>query len=229
MDIEQSLQEAVQHYSAGRIAEALELCLAVLDQAGDNVDALHLGGLLAFQQGQAETAANLIWKAVQQDPAFTDGYLNLGQVYRTLGREEDAVACFRKVLELAPGHAEALALLGESAAGTAPQQAEQTATMSIQDALRFAVEKHQAGDFQQAEIVYRAVLSTAPENPDALHLLGILNAQQSRFDEGIALIRRALAVAPNGEMYRNLGQAYLNSGNAAEAEAAFAKARELGN
>jgi tetratricopeptide (TPR) repeat protein len=228
MDIEQSLQQAIDHYSAGNLAEALELCLAVLDQAGDNVDALHLGGLLAFQQGQAETAANLIWKAVQLDPAFTDGYLNLGQVYQALGREEDAAACFRKVLELAPGHAEALAFLGETAPETAPQE-EQTATMSIQDALRFAVEQHQAGDFQQAEIVYRAVLNTESNNPDALHLLGILCAQQSRFDEGIGLIRQAIAVAPRAEMYRNLGQAYRDSGNAAEAEACFAKARELGN
>jgi Flp pilus assembly protein TadD len=101
--------------------------------------------------------------------------------------------------------------------------------MSIQDALRFAVEQHQAGDFQQAEIVYRAVLNTESNNPDALHLLGILCAQQSRFDEGIGLIRQAIAVAPRAEMYRNLGQAYRDSGNAAEAEACFAKARELGN
>lgn len=231
MDIEQSLQLAIDHFQAGNTAEALKLCLAILDQAADNVDALHLGGLLAFQQGQTETAANLLQKAVQIDPTFIDAYINLGQVYQALGRKQDAAACFRKVLELAPNHPEALALLGgptpEPAATIPSAGPTGQTTMNVADALAFAVQHHQAGDYQQAEIVYRAVLEALPDNTDALHLLGVLYAQQSRFDEGINLIRQALAITPNAEMYRNLGQVFTNAGNAAEAEACFAKAREL--
>lgn len=233
MDIEQSLQQAVDHFQAGNTAEALKLCLAILELTDNNVDALHLAGLLAFQQGQAETAANLIWKAVQLDPTFTDAYLNLGQVYQALGRFEDAATCFKRVLELVPDHAEALAFLGLSlpkpAAPAPVQPSGETATMSIADALAFAVQHHQSGDFPQAEIVYRAVLDMEPGNADALHLLGVLYSQQSRFDEGIGLIQQAIAIAPSTEMYRNLGQVYLNSGNPIEAEIWFTKAQAQGH
>lgn len=229
MDIEQSLQQAIDHFQAGNTAEALKLCLAVLDQADDNVDALHLGGLLAFRQGQTETAANLIWKAVQLDPTFVDAYLNLGHVYQALGRTQDAIACFQKVQELDPSNADARAFLDEfqpEPAAPAPTGG-QTATMNIADAMNFGVKQHQSGDLKQAEIVYRAILGAQPNNTDALHLLGVLCAQQSRFDESIGLIRQAIAIAPSDEMYRNLGQVFVNSGNPTEAEAYFAKAREL--
>ncbi|MGE3271975.1 MAG: tetratricopeptide repeat protein, partial [Chloroflexota bacterium] len=37
---------------------------------------------------------------------------------------------------------------------------------------------HQAGRLLQAERAYRAVLKRAPNQPDALHLLGVLTLQQ---------------------------------------------------
>jgi tetratricopeptide (TPR) repeat protein len=192
------------------------------------VDALHLGGLIAFRQGNAETAANLVWKAIQCEPAFLDAYLNLGRIFQSMGRETDAEACFRKALELDPQNAEARALLGEPAppaGGEAPDDGRRT--MSIHDAIHFAAEAHRAGNFSDAEKVYHAILEVEPDNSDALHLLGVLHVQQGRHAEGIALIERAVRLSPRGEMYRNLGQAYLDSGDAGAAEECFHKAREL--
>ena len=47
----------------------------------------------------------------------------------------------------------------------------------LQDALRFAVEHHNAGRLDQAEDIYREILEIEPENPSALHLLGVIAHQ----------------------------------------------------
>lgn len=225
MNIEQSLQQAIDDFNAGKLSDALQRCLAVLDLAGDNVDALHLGGIIAFQQGKAEMASNLIWKAVQVDPGFLDAYLNLGQVYQHLGRNDDAAACFQKALEIDPANAEARTLL-DALTPHAPLT-EGSHTMSVQDALEYASREHREGNYDQAEAIYQAILQAEPGNADALHLLGIIRAQQSRFDEAIDLIRQAIASNPLPGYYTNLAMVYQNNGNASEAEACQAKAKEL--
>ena len=73
--------------------------------------------------------------------------------------------------------------------------------------LRQAVARHQAGQLQQAEPLYREVLARRPDHPDALHLLGVLNGQLGRLDQAIELIRRAIALDPAVARYHcNLGK-----------------------
>ena len=53
---------------------------------------------------------------------------------------------------------------------------------------------HQKNDLGNAERLYRAVLKQAPQQPDALHLMGVLLDQRGDLAKGIALVRQALAV-----------------------------------
>ncbi|WP_293372436.1 tetratricopeptide repeat protein [Nevskia sp.] len=55
---------------------------------------------------------------------------------------------------------------------------------------------HKAGALSEAEEAYLGVLAVDPVNADALHFLGVLRARQERFEEAIALVRRALEQAP---------------------------------
>ena len=64
------------------------------------------------------------------------------------------------------------------------------------DALRRAVALHQAGDLAAAEKLYQDVLSLHADNFDANHLLGVLRAQQRRYDQAQTLIERAIGVRP---------------------------------
>jgi predicted TPR repeat methyltransferase len=64
-----------------------------------------------------------------------------------------------------------------------------------------------------AEEVYRRVLETAPEHPDALHYAGVLAHQQGRSDEAVALIERSLALEPDRpDCYSNLGIIFQSKG-----------------
>ena len=62
--------------------------------------------------------------------------------------------------------------------------------------LRQAFGLHQQGRLGEAELLYREVLAKAPDHPDALHFLGVLETQRGRHETGIALMDRAIAVNP---------------------------------
>lgn len=85
---------------------------------------------------------------------------------------------------------------------------------SISDALATAVKLHQANEFQKAEDVYRQVLDSDPENPDALHLLGLIASRTGRHAEAIDHIRRALGRQPDNVTFqKNLAIVYHQSGD----------------
>lgn len=91
-----------------------------------------------------------------------------------------------------------------------------------------AVQAHERGDLAAAQAGYRDVLQRIPEQADALHLLGVIADQQGRHEEAVALIGRALAVAPGAAMFHgNLGTALLALGRMEEAEAAYREALRL--
>ena len=62
------------------------------------------------------------------------------------------------------------------------------------EALGRALAFHQAGELEEAERLYRAVLRTQPRQFDALHLLGVLEAGRGRNDEALRLLDQALSV-----------------------------------
>jgi tetratricopeptide (TPR) repeat protein len=93
-----------------------------------------------------------------------------------------------------------------------------------------AVALHQQGALDAAEPLYRRVLDDAPRHADALHLLGVLAAQQGRHAEAIALIAAAIAEVPGeASFHANLGRACKAAGQQGNALAAFDQAIALGS
>src|SRR4051812_50018186 len=66
----------------------------------------------------------------------------------------------------------------------------------IKTLLADAMAMLQAGNLAKAAELYRSVLAVEPNQFDALHMLGAVEAQLGRFDEGERLLTRAVAAAP---------------------------------
>lgn len=97
--------------------------------------------------------------------------------------------------------------------------------MSISAALEFALRHHQAGNLQAAESIYRQILQLDPDNPEALHLLGVSAYQQQRYETACTLIVQALARKPDfADAHSNLGNVLREMGHLDEAEKSFRKA-----
>ena len=100
--------------------------------------------------------------------------------------------------------------------------------VSLDDALRMAVDMHQKDQLEGAEQLYRRILAVAPEHPDVLHLLGRVLHQTGRSDEGVAAIRRAIALVPDFPGYlNNLGNILVARQELAEATVVFERAVAL--
>ncbi|MBK1837100.1 tetratricopeptide repeat protein [Azospirillum sp. YIM B02556] len=68
---------------------------------------------------------------------------------------------------------------------------------TILEALTLALDLHLAGRFGEAQELYTRILDVEPEQPDALHYLGVLAGQVGRGEFGLTLIDKALALRPD--------------------------------
>src|SRR5262249_12380553 len=69
-----------------------------------------------------------------------------------------------------------------------------------------ASDHQNAGRIKEAEQVYDQILGFRPQNPIALHRLGLLKYRQRDFDGAETLLRKALSVRPNfPNAWSNLG------------------------
>ena len=92
-------------------------------------------------------------------------------------------------------------------------------------ALTIAVAHHRAGRLIFAEPIYRALLRGNPDDPAALHLLGLLLIDRGQPSESIALIERSLAHRPDiAPALADLSRAQRAAGNADAAVAAATRA-----
>ncbi len=77
---------------------------------------------------------------------------------------------------------------------------------NVQHTLARAVAAHQAGDLAGAEFLYKLVLSSDKKQFDALHLLGVIEAQRGNLEEARRQLTAAVRTRPNSlEAQINLG------------------------
>lgn len=94
--------------------------------------------------------------------------------------------------------------------------------------LAAALQFHQVGNLIEAEKGYRKILVRDPNNPDALHLCGVVKSQQGNYPAAIKLIQRAIDEYPHhADFYINLGNALAHQGQIDEAIERYRQAIKL--
>ena len=73
----------------------------------------------------------------------------------------------------------------------------QSRPFNIAQTLQEALSLHQQGRLRDAEKLYARALKAAPDNFDALHLLGLIKAQSGQMGEAYRLMSAALKINPN--------------------------------
>lgn len=98
----------------------------------------------------------------------------------------------------------------------------------IQATLAQALTLHQHGDVAAAEHLYRQILDRVPEQPDALHYLGLAAHQAGFPDDALRLMHRSLTLKPeNAQFHNNLGAVLRQLARPEEAAAQHRHAVEL--
>src|SRR5262245_24473621 len=166
-----ALADAIAHHEAGRLAEAAALYRQLLAQEPRHVDALHLSGVLALQQGDAGRAAELIGRSLEVFAGNAHARFNLGRVFQSQGRLDDALAQYRLVLELDPGHAPACYNLGMLC--------------------------RQLGRRAEALAHFEKAVALDAEFTAGHYGLGHLLREEDRLEDAAACFRRALQLRPD--------------------------------
>lgn len=143
LNVQQALEVAVGHHSAGRLAQAEDIYRSILNAAPNHPGALNLLGVVEHQKGNNKAAERLLSKAVGLAPDFPDALNNLGIVYKELGDLKKAVEHYKKVVAIKPDHIDAhnnlgvaFELLGES----------QNAVFAYQQAFNYRTGTQPTGD-----------------------------------------------------------------------------------
>jgi protein O-GlcNAc transferase len=197
--ITEALRQAIAAHRGGRLEHADRQYTAVLTLDRRNFDALHLLGLVRWQQGRNEEAASLIGEALRVDPRSAEACSNLGIVLEALGRPAEALAMYDRALAINPRYAKALSNRG--------------------DALR-ALHR-----FEEALASYDRALAIEPGLVDALLHRGVTLRALDRPAEALECYDRILATRPNfAEGYYNRGNVLDALGRYEEALASYDRA-----
>jgi tetratricopeptide (TPR) repeat protein len=121
------------------------------------------------EEGELARATALLERALALDPAFAEGWLELGNALLHGQRLPEAVAAYERAIHLDPSFGEAWANL--------------------------AVAREEQGCFEEAIAAWRAVLALDPADGEALLDLARLLQAQERWAEACEAVQRAQAIA----------------------------------
>lgn len=112
---------------------------------------------------------------------------------------------------------------------TNTESPQQISSLNIEQAFQQAVTCHQASDFQKAECLYRAVLQTHPNHPDANYNLGVLAMQMKQPATALPHFMIALDADPaRGQNWVSYIDALFQSGQIEIASEVLVLARQQG-
>ena len=195
-------QRATELHLQGRLPDAERLYQRILKTVPDHFDALHLLGVLKAQTGNGAAGAELIGKALALNPGDAAAHSNLGNVFLSLARFEDAVGSCERALALRPDFADAHANRG--------------------------IALRALGRFEEALASFDCALEYSPDDSATHNNRAVALRALGRFEEALASCERAVALTPDyADAHINRGAALRALGRLEEALASCDRALAL--
>lgn len=220
--------------AAGDLNGALLAAQSGLQAQADNAELWNLLGVCAARLEQLAMAEQCWRQALQCDPWTPDAHYNLGRCLMAQGQLAQAEAHYRAELAQRPDHAACQGNLGvllEEAGRLDEAEAQYRQALRLRP--QSAAHCFNLGRLlyrqqpEEAEDCLRRALACAPDDVDALNLLGQLLAERGERGEAETLLCRALALeASHAGALTNLGLLLQAQRRWAEAEACLSAAAE---
>jgi len=156
-------------------------------------------------QGNLREALRWQLRALETEPAYPEGNLNLGTMYMEMGNPAAAVQAFERERALDPGDAKNLASLAQALDRTgqleeAAAAYEAAEAAGLEDApvlYNHALCLERLGrDSAEIEGLYRRAVAADSTFADAWNNLGVLKAREGDLDEAVRCWQRTLEVRP---------------------------------
>lgn len=196
------LEGARRAQQGGNLPQAEFLCRQILQLDPQQVDALFLLAVIAYQVGRHDLVVEYAGQALRRKPDWVEAYNLCGVSLALLGRFPEAVASYQQAVRLRPDYAEGYSNLG----------------------LAFQSQ----GRWDEAAACHQQVLRLRPDHAEAHNNLGVVLHKQGKRDEAIACFQRAVQLKPDlAQAQNNLGNAWKDQGKLDEAIACLQMALQL--
>jgi tetratricopeptide (TPR) repeat protein len=200
--VEARFAAAFDLHQAGRLNDAARHYRDVLASHPFHADAVHMLGMVAYQQRRFEEAIMLIGQALGMNDSAAHVHFNMARALEDAGRPREAVESYRRTVTLAPDNTDAYANLG-----------------NLLQAL---------GDSEAAVHAYREAIRREPGFAEAHTNLGNLLRAEGELEAALRHSYRAVALAPHfAGNYVNLGATLAAMGKGAEAAGCYRRAIAL--
>lgn len=237
------LNLALSYRMSGMYADASAAYQRILDQSANNMNALIGLGLVAFTQGDLETARENFERARENHPERSQPYFYLGQVELEVGRTAEAQSMFEKCLSIEPENEFAILSLVEIQfrKGSWEQAKEPLnlilenpnarLTVIAQNAL--ALVSLMTGDEEEAQASLERLSENASDVEPYLKSAietnqALLQLRKKEYDKAIDRAQQIVNLIPNdADSYYNLGTFQLEAGRYSEALLSLRRAIEL--
>ena len=187
---------------SGDAAAAERASRAALLQYPDDANFLALLGAALNRQNRSVEAEVVLRKAIDADPGYAKAHEALAHALLAQKRPADAVPVLRQAVSLNPALKSAQVTLSQAllAAGL-EQEAKDAFDELLQrhprmQRLAKATEHHRAGQFEQAEAIYRELLRQDPDDVTVSRLFGVLALDAGNYRNAAVLLRQAVKLAP---------------------------------
>ncbi|MDP2984166.1 MAG: tetratricopeptide repeat protein [Candidatus Latescibacter sp.] len=209
--------ELLRDYDKAR--EAYEKAIAL-----NPTNAVVLNNLAALTHysGNPKAAAFLFESAIASDPLYIEPYLNIARMFMELNLFPVAESYIRKILEIEPGSAEALNLLGVI---TNVTHRPHEAVGHFQNALRSDANQpsffsnlgtalKSIGDLRRAIMALEKAEELNPNSLSTMNNLGALYRETGNLDKAEHFLTRAIAYYPENPFpHLNLAEVFLAKGD----------------
>jgi tetratricopeptide (TPR) repeat protein len=181
------LQQALNAQAQGRLTDAQALCRQALVLQPENVDLLHLLGVVQLGAGHPLEAIDTLQAVCQLRHLEPEAFFHLAGAFTAAGRTAEAIEAFRHSASLRPGFSPALTALGNL--------------------------YREMGCLDQAIRCYREALDGQVGASQTWHNLGSVYYECGRYEHAIEAFDHALALPGSGDESRfSRGLALLAAG-----------------
>ncbi len=209
--------------------------IATLDVAAEEAYAALMATASLYRaEGAGEEAATTYRRAIELEPEWTDGYVELMVLLVEQDRRDEAVQVGRRMAAQPALAYDAYLMLGNLWAGAGlPDRAEEAYQHAIREDdtqiagyLSLAQLYQNQAKQEDAETMIDQALALAPDHPEAHFLLGQLREAQARIDTAIEQYRRVADLQPDAAsaMYEHVGDLLIRQNRDDEAQEALQQA-----
>jgi len=191
---------------------------------------------LLYRRQDPQKALQHYNKALEVNERYSIAYLNRGNLYFDMGKDNEAIADYSKVLEYNPNESKAYSAIGAlHARGGRYDVALENLNKAIQIAstyadpyLNRALTYTSMQRYPEAIADYDQYLKLKPGHVGVYNNRGVLKQQVNRHQEAVQDFSLAIQVEPNNPVYyQNRARSYQALGNAAQANQDNSKAQQL--